>query len=115
FRPELRRPRWREYFRKLKASYFFYSPADYEKWLPEAGFKAHEVRLAPKDAVHESRETFTAWLRTTWLPYTQRLPEAFREEFLSNVVDRYLTRHPMDSAGRVHVQMVRLEVDAVKL
>jgi hypothetical protein len=31
------------------------------------------------------------------------------------VVERYLARHPLDSAGRVHVRMVRLEVDAVKL
>jgi trans-aconitate methyltransferase len=115
FRPEMRRQRWREYFRNLRASYFFYSPDDYRKWLPAAGFEARQVRLTPKDATHEGREGFTAWLRTTWLPYTQRVPEATREEFLTGVVDRYLARHPLDTAGRVHVKMVRLEVDAVKL
>jgi trans-aconitate methyltransferase len=114
-RPELRMKRWRDYFRKLKASYFFHSPEEYKTWLPAAGFEARQVRLAPKDTLHADREAFTAWLRTTWLPYTQRVPEAQREEFVSCVVDRYLAQHPPDSQGRVHVQMVRLEVEAVRV
>jgi trans-aconitate methyltransferase len=113
-RPEMRLKRWREFFRKLEKPYFFYSPADYEKWLPRFGFKSRGVKLSPKDAVYHGRDGFAAWLRTTWLPYTQRVPENLREEFIAAVKDRYVAKHPPDTDGRVHVRMVRLEIDAVK-
>jgi len=114
-RPEMRLKRWRGFFRKLETPYFFYSPADYERWLPRAGFKTRSVKLAPKDAVYDGRDGFAAWLRTTWLPYIQRVPEDVREEFIAAVADRYLARHPSDTEDRVHVRMVRLEIDAEKV
>ena len=140
-RPELRLKRWREFFRRMPKPYFFYSPAEYEKWLPKSGFKINALKLAPKDATYAGADGFAAWVRTTWLPYTQRLPEKVaqasclcvsgakeqltgkmpvpppspREEFITAVTDRYLEKHPPDAAGRVHVRMVRLEIDAVKM
>lgn len=113
-RPEMRLKRWRGFFRKLEKPYFFYSPADYDKWLPRFGFKTNRIKLSPKDAGYNGRDRFAAWLRTTWLPYTQRVPEDSREEFIAAVTDRYLAKHPPDAAGSVHVRMVRLEIDAVK-
>jgi trans-aconitate 2-methyltransferase len=114
-RPEMRLKRWREFFRKLEKPYFFHNPDSYEKWLPRFGFKSHGVRLSSKDAVYDGRDGFAAWLRTTWLPYTQRVPENMREEFIAAVTDRYLAKHPPDEDGRVHVRMMRLEIAAVKI
>jgi trans-aconitate 2-methyltransferase len=113
-RPEMRLKYWRSFFRRLGKPYFFYSPAEYEKWLPRAGFKTHRIKLSPKDAVYDSRGRFAAWLRTTWLPYTQRVPVTAREEFIAAVTNRYLAKHPPDAEGKVHVRMVRLEIDAIK-
>ena len=64
---------------------------------------------------YDEADKFAAWLRTTWLPYTQRVPENLREEFIAAVTQRYLANHPPDAEGRVHVRMMRLEIDAVKL
>ena len=114
-RPEMRLKRWREFFRGMPKPYFFYSPADYEKWLPRAGFKTLNIHLAPKAAKYDGWVGFATWLRTTWLPYTQRVPEQSREEFIAAVTDRYVAKHPPDDAGRVHVRMIRLEIDAVKI
>jgi trans-aconitate methyltransferase len=114
-RPEMRLARWRQFFRKMPMPYFFHAPAEYEKWLPRFGFKTRRIKLAPKDATYPDAEGFATWLRTTWLPYTQRVPENLREEFISAVTARYLAKHPLDAAGRVHVRMVRLEIDAVKI
>jgi len=113
-RPELRRKSWGKYFRKMPKPYFFYSPADYEKWLPEFGFKIQSLQLVPKDATYAGADGFTAWLRTTWLPYIQRVPENLREKFIAAVANRYIAKHPPDTNGKVHVRMVRLEIDAVK-
>jgi len=114
-RPELRLKRWRNFFRRMDKPYFFHSPAEYEKWLPRHGFKINRVRLAPKDAVYAGRAGFAAWLRTTWLPYTQRVPENLREEFIEAVVGRYVAKHPPDAEEKIHVRMVRLEIDAEKV
>ncbi len=114
-RGEMRLKRWRECFRKLERPYFFHSPEEYARWLPRFGFTSGSVRLADKDMAFTSREQFAGWFRTTWLPYTQRVAESAREDFISAVVERYLSRHPLDSHGAVHVRMVRLEIDAVKV
>src|SRR5882724_5699241 len=114
-RPEMRLKRWRDFFRKMPTPYFFYSPEEYKKWLPRFGFKTRSIKLAPKDATYKGRDGFATWLRTTWLPYTQRVPETLREEFIAAVVERYVTKHPVDAKGLVHVRMVRLEIDATRL
>jgi len=114
FRPQMCQLRWREFFRKMPTPYFFYAPEDYEAWLPRFGFKPSRVELAPKDAVYEGRDGLAMWLRTTWLPYTHRVPENLREEFIAAVVEHYVGKHPLDDDGRVHVRMVRLEIEAVK-
>ena len=114
-RPEMRLARWRRFFRKMPMPYFFHSPAHYEKWLPQSGFKVNEIRLAPKDATYDGAKGFATWLNTTWIPYVQRVPENLREKFIAAVTDRYLAKHPPDAGGKVHVRMVRLEIDAVKI
>ena len=113
-RPEMRLKRWCEFFRKMPLPYFFYAPGDYEKWLLKFGFKINTLKLAPKDATYDGAEGFATWLRTTWIPYVQRVPENQREEFIVAVTARYTAKHPPDADGKVHVCMVRLEIDAVK-
>jgi trans-aconitate 2-methyltransferase len=114
-RPEMRLKRWREFFRKMPTPYFFYAPDDYKKWLPKFGFKIQKIKLAPKDATYNGAEGFATWLRTTWIPYVQRVPENLREEFIEAVTQRYVVKHPPDADGKVHVRMVRLEIDAIKV
>ena len=114
-RPEMRLKRWQGFFRKMPEPYFFYAPAEYKKWLDEAGFETQSIHLAPKDATYPGAEGFATWLRTTWIPYVQRVPEDAREEFIAAVTERYVAKHPPDADEKVHVKMVRLEIDAVKI
>lgn len=114
-RATVRLKQWRGLFRNLKAPYFFHRPGDYEKWLPRFGFKAHSIRLANKDVSFPGRAGLAAWIRTTWLPYTQRVPEDQREAFIADVVERFAVRHPLDAAGNLTIRMVRLEIDATRI
>lgn len=114
-RPEMRLKRWREFFRGMTMPYFFYAPEAYEKWLPKFGFQTGKVRLAPKAVTYAGADGFATWLRATWIPFVQRVPAEAREEFIAAVTRRYLARHPLDAAGNVHVRMVRLEIEAVRL
>jgi trans-aconitate methyltransferase len=108
----MRDPRWRKHFRGLRKPYFFYGPEDYFPWLEEALLRPEVVRLAEKEMVLADRAAFAGWVRTTWIPYTHRVPEEQREGFIHELVDRYLAKHPLDAKGQVRVRMVRLEMEA---
>lgn len=107
-------PQWRAYFQRPSSPVRFFEPEEYEALLSEAGLKAKRLELVPKDMVHRGKEGLASWIRAVWLPYTQRIPETMREDFVAAVVDSYVSRHPADDAGLIHIQMVRLEVEAEK-
>ncbi|RUM68440.1 MAG: SAM-dependent methyltransferase [Sulfurospirillum sp.] len=101
-----------DYFKAFMFPYSFPHSDIYRRLLEEQGFEEISARLIPKDMVHDSVDAFTGWLRTTWFPYTDALPEEMRENFIEGFVTRYLQKHPLDENGGVHVDMVRLEVAA---
>ncbi|MBN1671691.1 MAG: methyltransferase domain-containing protein [Kiritimatiellae bacterium] len=103
---------WGGWFRGFQFPYGFHGPDEYRGWLEAAGFRRHRVELIPKDMTQAGRDALCGWIRTTWLPYTQRVPEARRRAFVEELADRYLAEHPPAGDGLVHVGMVRLEVEA---
>lgn len=110
----LAREEWSRYFTGMTGAYGFYGPGEYGVWLKEAGLEPRRVELVAKDMTQPGREGLASWVRTTWLPFTQRVPEDRRERFIYALTDSYLEGHPLDSEGLAHVEMFRLEVEAVK-
>jgi len=106
--------KWNRFFRNFSFPYGFYGPEEYNLRLLQAGFTPRRVELIPKDMAQMGKEGLASWVRTTWLPYTQRLPIWIQEDFIAGIVEAYTTRFPPDVEGFVHVEMVRLEVEAVK-
>ena len=102
------------FFENFAFPYGFHGAEEYASWLKTAGFQAVDARLIPKDMRHAGRAGLAGWIRTTWLPYTQRVPENLQEAFISELADRYLEDHPPEADGGVRVKMVRLEVQAIK-
>jgi trans-aconitate methyltransferase len=109
-----RRPPWDAYLENFPCPYGFYGPEQYGPWLAAAGLEARRMELLPKQMRQRGRAGLSGWIRTTWLPYTERLPAEMREAFVSEVVERYLAVHPAGPGGMVRVRMVRLEVEAVR-
>lgn len=107
--------KWAAYFKGFNFPYHFYEVSDYEQWLPAIGYEAIRIELIPKDMVHKNTDELKGWLRTTWFPYTDRLPEDKRELFLTELVGGYIRKNPVDSNNQTHVKMVRLEVEAMVL
>jgi trans-aconitate 2-methyltransferase len=105
---------WQRYFDRFHNPYFFYGDQDYLPWLEEAGFAIERLELVPKDMTHRGKEGLAAWIRTTWIPFTQCVPESNRDSFITDFVETYLARIPLDQNGLAHVRMVRLEVNALK-
>lgn len=113
-RSVMRQAPWRAWFRRLSVPYFFHEPEVYRRWLMEAGFHEIHVALVPGRVAYAGPAGLAAWLRTTWLPYTQRVPVDRREAFIAEVVARYVARQPPDGSGNVLVDIVRLEIEAVR-
>jgi trans-aconitate methyltransferase len=105
---------WREHFYGFDFPWSFYRPDEYVGLLERAGFSARRIELVSRDMKQKGREGLLGWVRTTWMPYTERLPEDLREPFLAEAVDRYLAVHPLTAEGEAIVRMVRLEVEAMK-
>jgi trans-aconitate methyltransferase len=103
------------YFKNFSFPYGFYGPEQYKTWLKDTGFIPERVELIPKDMTLAGKDGLADWIRTTWLPFTERVPAALRDTFISEIVDRYVAAYPLDSKGNAHVKMTRLEVQATKL
>ncbi|NYT01712.1 MAG: methyltransferase domain-containing protein [Methanosarcinales archaeon] len=104
--------RWSRYFRGFQEPYYFYGPEGYGRWLEEAGLRPLRVELVGKDMAQPGREGFVNWIRSTWHPYLERLPPELCQDFIDQLADRYMERHPPDERGLVHTPMFRLEVEA---
>ncbi len=105
-------PRWRQYFKGFAFPYHFYGPEEYRVWLEQAGLVCLRAELVAKDMVHTGQAGLEGIIRNTWLPYTERLPEHMKSEFISQNAAAYLEKYPLDERGQAHVQMMRLEVEA---
>jgi trans-aconitate 2-methyltransferase len=106
--------KWAVYFSDFTFPYGFHGPQAYSQWLADAGLKVVRMELTEKDMRHPGKEGFAGWIRTTWLPYLERVPPPSKELFIEDIVESYLKHHPLDDAGTVHVRMKRLEGEAVK-
>ena len=106
--------KWCRYFEAFRFPYSFFGPDEYRTWLDRSGLLALRVELVAKDMVQRGREGLISWMKATWLPYTERVPEDLKTDFICEVVDRYLRDHPLDEEGNAHLGMVRLEVEAEK-
>ena len=106
--------RWARYFKDFTFPYGFFGPEIYEDWLEQVGLRAVRVELIPKDMVQPGTGGLASWVESTWLPYIERVPDGLQHDFIYDIVEGYVSTHPLDSSGQVHVKMVRLEVEAEK-
>ena len=105
---------WAQYFRNFSFPYGFFAAEEYKDWLDKAGLKAKRVELMEKDMVQLDSRGLASWMESTWLPYLERIPGELRSVFISEMVESYITAHPPDRGGRIHLAMIRLEVEAEK-
>jgi trans-aconitate 2-methyltransferase len=107
--------KWQKYFNNFSFPYSFCSPEEYENLLYEAGLVPRRLELILKDMTQKGREGLAGWIRTTWLPYTERIPANMRDQFVDEIIDIYSKKFPLDNNGFFHVKMVRLEVEAINV
>jgi trans-aconitate methyltransferase len=104
--------KWSPYFRNFEFPYGFYGHEEYGKWLKDTGFSVMRLEMLSKDMVLEGEKGLFSWIASTWHPYTQQVPEELKEEFINELVTRFVGNNPPDDKGFVCIWMVRLEIEA---
>ena len=66
--------KWASYFSGFTFPYGFHGPEEYSQWLADAGLKPLRLELIEKDMLHKGREGLAGWIRSTLLPYLERVP-----------------------------------------
>jgi len=105
--------KWRRYFRDFSNPYGIYSPEEYHAWLEQTGLEELRAELTIDDIVLPGREGVEGFLRTTWLPITERIPEDLRTQFVGEISERHLEKRPLQE-GMARIGAGVLLVEARK-
>jgi len=107
-------PRWSEAIHSAPSPYHFLGPREYEPWLAGAALHVDRVELVQKPMRHASLAALEGWFRTTWMAYSDRVPESQRAEFLHELAERASKDCSIAEDGAILMPMVNLEVEAHK-
>ncbi|MBE0538314.1 MAG: methyltransferase domain-containing protein [Ignavibacterium sp.] len=110
----IRRTEWSGYFINLKFPYYFFDIQEYHNFISQTEFRDIEIEIVEKDMQHKGKENLKGWIRTTWLPYTQRILEFKREEFIEEACTEFAQNFPADKNDVYHATAKRLIVSAKK-
>lgn len=106
--------KFRNYFEDFTFPYSYPTAQEYKQLLVGTGLEPIRLELTDNKMVFNCLTELTGSLRTTWLPYTERVPAQQRNSFVEDVVYRYFKRNPPQSDGSIRIEMKRLEVEAKK-
>jgi trans-aconitate methyltransferase len=107
--------KWSKYFQEFTFPFGFYTPDEYKDLLKRIGFKANAVESTPAEMIYEGKEGLKGFIRATWVPLNNRIPEDLLPNFIEELADIYIKNYPPDDAGLVSIPLQRLEVDATKV
>lgn len=107
-------PRWAKYLKAVPSPHFFRGPEEWNPWLAEAGLRAERVELVPKPMRLASFSALEGWHRTTWMAYTNAVPEELRGAFLRELTEIVAAECTTADDGALMMPMVNLEVEAAK-
>jgi len=110
-REVIRGDKWSKYFQGYSNPHGVYGTEEYHAWLKEAGLEEIKVGVSARDMIFPGKAGLEGFIRTTWLSLTERIPEELRQEFISEMADRYLEHKPIRD-GLAYAGMGVLEVEA---
>jgi trans-aconitate methyltransferase len=105
---------WRTWLDHMPVPWYFFGSEEYRIWLHAAGFILGRVELVPRIMRQQGVAGVESWLRTAWMPYTDRVPEDDRALFVTEVAHGVAERCGASDDGSILLPMVNLEIEARK-
>jgi trans-aconitate methyltransferase len=107
-------PAWRDSLKSSSCPWYFFGPEEYEAWLTAIGFLSLRIELVLRPMRQTDLSSLEGWLRTAWMPYTNRVPDENRVRFVRDLARRIADRCVTAEDGALLLPMVNLEVEAEK-
>lgn len=114
FRRVMRQRFWRQWFRGMPRPFHPFCPEQYAQWLNHAGFKTEMCEVVTETVLFPSPKTLQSWIQAVWLPYTQRVPAQYRNQFVAEVVDHFIRGQSSADTEAIPVDTCRLVIRAIK-
>jgi trans-aconitate methyltransferase len=106
--------KWKEYFLDFPFPWNFYGVDEYRAWILESGLYPISVELFLRDMTHKDKQGLYGWIKTTWLPWLERIPKERQADFINEILNEYVKSYPPDAGGLIHLTLVRLLVEGIK-
>jgi trans-aconitate 2-methyltransferase len=106
--------KWSKYLAGVASPHHFLGPEEWRPWLEAAGLHAIRVELVQKPMRLADFGALEGWHRTTWMAYTNPIPEELRGEFLRELTERVVAECTAEEDGSLLMPMVNLEVEATR-
>lgn len=71
------------------APFTHFTPDEFRQLAGQHGFRVDQLELLDRHWDFPTREEFASWARVTFVEWTRELPEADREVFIHEVLERY--------------------------
>lgn len=90
------KPEWRSFFTNFTTGFNFINADEYQKLLQEAGFQVNLIEKRAQKDLFENKEILQKFM-SQWFPYLRPIPPALKQNFMSEVLDRYFELEGIDN------------------
>lgn len=104
---------WSDHFLTFHPTWNLFDQDKYSDLLRKHQFSIIETHSVPSEEIFASKEAFIEFIKG-WLPYYEALADDLQQSFIEQLTDKYLSIMPLDSEGKVHFFVEKLEVVAKK-
>ncbi len=106
-------PKWAPYFSDFSNPFSLVTPSQFTTYAEEAHLLLKRIEIITVDEVFPSKAAFSAWM-TGWMSHLKQLPKELHQEFLEEIIDCYLKKHPIDTENKLHYIDYWMEVELLK-
>ena len=104
---------WKGYFEGYVHPRKHFTPEEYRSLLDRTGFKSIEITVNRRQHFFENKRALIDWFKA-FSPLLDRIPDAKRDNFLTDFANLYTQYFPIEPDGRIPFVQDELFVRAVK-
>lgn len=106
--------KWNNQFKPYNVVYGFYTLEEYKKFLKESNLVTEKIDLYETEITYKGKEELLKSIQNTWLSLSSRIPSHLYQNFINEVVEKYVEVNPPDREGFIKLQEITLEIQAKK-
>lgn len=109
----LLKERWNSLLKVFKQDFNMVNTSGFKNRLVKANLKPIRVEEVKTHFVFKNKIHFRSWMKG-WFPKAKTMSNKSFEQFIDEIIEKYITKHPLDNKGRFHYYDYMMEVVAEK-